>query len=72
MDSGLATAYYIIGIICMSLITIILIALIGVAIAIKIKINHIHRMVEERIQPVKDFATAAKHVAKATKEAFKK
>lgn len=72
MDSGLASAYYIIGIICMSLITIILIALIAVAVAIKVKINHIHRMIEEKVQPVKDFAAAAKHVAKATKEAFKK
>lgn len=72
MDSGLATAYYIIGIICMSLITIILIALIGVAIAIKIKINHIHRMIEEKVRPVKSFASAAKHVAKTAKEAFKK
>jgi hypothetical protein len=72
MDSGLASAYYIIGIICMSLITLILIGLIIVAVKIVAKINHIHRMVEERVQPVRDFAKAAEHVAKKAKEAFNK
>jgi hypothetical protein len=64
----LANAFYIIGIICMSLITIILIALIVVAMVIKRKIDHIHRAIELRIQPVKDFAHVAKYVATRAKE----
>ncbi|RWZ78883.1 MAG: hypothetical protein EOT05_04010 [Candidatus Microsaccharimonas sossegonensis] len=72
MDSGLATAYYIIGIISMSLITLILIGLIIVAVKVVAKINHIHSIIEERVQPVKDFAKAASHIAKAAKDTFTK
>lgn len=68
----LANAFYIIGIICMSLITLILIALIAVAVIIKIKIDHIHRAIEARIQPVKDAAEVVKQVAKKAKNAVKK
>jgi|GEM_PF-2384888 len=72
MDSGLASAYYIIGIICMSLITLILIGLIIAAVKIVVKINHIHRMIEEKIQPAKDLAGAAEHLVKKAKEKFGK
>lgn len=66
----LANAFYIIGIICMSLITIILIALIAVAVVIKLKLDYIHRLVEERMQPVRDFAKTAEHLARKAKEKF--
>jgi len=66
----LANTFYVIGIICMSLITIILIALIGVAIAIKVKIDHIHAKIESRIQPLKDFAETASKVAQKAKDKF--
>jgi hypothetical protein len=69
---GLANAFYIIGIVCMSLITIILIVLIAVAATIAIKINHIHRMIEQRLSSVKDFAGAAEHIARKAKEKFGK
>lgn len=68
----LANTFYVIGIICMSLITIILIALIAVAVLVKIKIDHIHRSIEARVAPVKEFAKAAEHVARAAKEKFGK
>jgi len=68
----LANTYYVIGIICMSLITIILIALIIVAVIIKVKIDHLHRAIEERLQPVKDFAGTAEHIVKKAKQAFTK
>ena len=66
----LANAFYIIGIICMSLITIILIALIGVAIAIKVKINHIHRELEAKFAPMKQFVKGAEAIAKKAKDKF--
>jgi F0F1-type ATP synthase membrane subunit b/b' len=66
----LANTYYVIGIICMSLITIILIALIIVAVVIKLKIDRIHRAIEDRLHSVKDFAGAAEHLAKKAKEKF--
>jgi len=68
----LANTFYIIGIICMSLITIILIALIAVAVLVKVKIDHIHRQIEQHIQPARDFVETAKHVAKKAKETFGK
>jgi len=68
----LANTFYIIGIICMSLITLILIALIAVAVVIKVKIDHIHKAIESRVQPLKDFAETATAVAKKAKETFKK
>lgn len=68
----LANAFYIIGIICMSLITLLMIGVIVAVIFIKIKIDHIHRAIEARVAPVKQFAQAAEHVAKKAKEKFKK
>ena len=68
----LETTFYVVGIICMSLITIILIGLMAVAIAIKVKITHIHNQLEARIQPLKDFADTAAKVAKKAKETFTK
>lgn len=68
----LANTFYVIGIICMSLITVILIALIAVVVLVKIKIDTIHRTIEARMQPVREFAKAAEHVARAAKEKFGK
>ena len=68
----LANTFYIIGIICMSLITIILIALIAVAVLVKVKIDHIHKSIEQHLQPAKDIVSTAKEVAKKAKEAFRK
>jgi len=68
----LANAFYIIGIICMSLMTLILIALIAVVAAISIKVTSIHRHVEERLRPMKDFAGVAEQFAKKAKETFSK
>lgn len=66
----LANVFYIIGIICMSLITIILIALISVAVVIKLKLDYIHRMIEDRMQPVRVLAKTAEHLVKKAKEKF--
>jgi len=68
----LETTFYIVGIICMSLITLILIGLIIVAIAIKVKITHIHTQIEGRLQPFKDFADAASKVTQKAKATFTK
>jgi predicted Holliday junction resolvase-like endonuclease len=68
----LANAFYIIGIICMSLMTIIMIVLIAVVIAISAKINKIHKQVEAKFQPLKDFANTAEKFAKKAKDTFTK
>lgn len=68
----LANAFYIIGIICMSLITLLMIGIIAAVIFIKIKIDHIHRAIEARIQPVKNVAQAAEKVVQKAKDKFKK
>lgn len=68
----LANTFYVIGIICMSLIAVVLIALIGVVVAISVKMNHIHRQIEERLRPMKEFAGAAENLARKAKEKFGK
>lgn len=54
--SDLQTAFYIIGIIYMSIMFLIMIALLVVALMIRSKINHIQRMVNKRINAVRDTA----------------
>jgi hypothetical protein len=66
----IANTFYVIGIICMSLITLILIALIAVAVVIKIKIDHIHKAIEQQLKPARDFVATAKDVAQKAKEKF--
>lgn len=66
----LANTFYVVGIICMSLMTLILIALILVAIAIKLKIDSIHRQVEAKFQPVKNFVKTAEYIAKQATDKF--
>lgn len=65
----LETTFYIIGIICMSLITLILIGLIAVMIMIKIKINHIHNSIQDKLSPIKN---TVKHVENAVKKTKRK
>ncbi|HJP96653.1 MAG TPA: hypothetical protein VJ843_04780 [Candidatus Saccharimonadales bacterium] len=48
----LQNTFYVIGIIYMSLMTIIIIALVIAVFAIKAKINEIHRQIEERLHSV--------------------
>ena len=56
----LETAFYIIGIVTMSLMLILMIALVTAVLVIKSKINHLHRMVEEKVATVSAVATTAK------------
>jgi predicted Holliday junction resolvase-like endonuclease len=48
----LQNTFYVIGIIYMSLMTVIIIALVIAVFAIKAKINEIHRQIEERLHAV--------------------
>ncbi len=57
---GLEHAFYIIGIIFMSSIILLLIALVTAVLVIKAKINHIHTMIEEKVGTVTSFADTAK------------
>lgn len=67
----LETTFYIIGIICMSLITIILIGLIIVAFMIKAKINHIHDNLQAKVRPLTKLANKAEEVATSVAEKAK-
>jgi len=60
----LQTAFYIIGIIYMGLMLVLFIALVTAVLVIKAKINHIHRMIDEKVQVVSGLADAAKSVFK--------
>lgn len=54
---GLETAFYIIGIIFMSLMLILLIALVAAVFVIRAKINAIHAQIEEKVHLVSDIAS---------------
>jgi Flp pilus assembly pilin Flp len=69
---ALETTYYIIGIICMSLITLILLGLITVAIIIAVKVHHIQKVVKEKLQPITNIVETVGAVAKKAKRAVKK
>ena len=55
-------AFYIIGIITMSLMLILMISLVTAVLIIKAKINHLHHMVEEKVATVSAVATTAKNI----------
>ena len=61
---GLEHAFYIIGIIFMSLMILLFIALVTAVFVIKAKINHIHHIVEQRIDAVTNIADTAKAIFK--------
>ncbi|MGF7229532.1 MAG: hypothetical protein ACQR33_06170 [Candidatus Saccharibacteria bacterium] len=52
----LQNTFYVVGIICMSLITIIILALVIAVFAIKAKVNAIHRRIEEKFQSLSEVA----------------
>lgn len=57
----LENAFYVIGIITMSLILVLMISLVTAVLVIKAKINHLHHMVEEKIHSVSAVASTAKN-----------
>jgi hypothetical protein len=67
----LETTFYIIGIICMSLITLILIGLIIVAVMIKAKINHIHDSLQAKVRPLAKLANKAEEVVSSVTDKAK-
>jgi cell division protein FtsL len=56
----LEQAFYIIGIVTMSLILVLMIGLVAAVFVIKSKINHLHRMVSDKVQTVSTVASTAK------------
>lgn len=55
----LENTFYIIGIICMSLITLILIGLIVIALVIKAKIAQIQHSIQDKVRPFSQFVNKA-------------
>lgn len=52
----LQNTFYVVGIVCMSLITIIIIVLVIAVFAIKAKVNEIHRRIEQKMQSFTEVA----------------
>lgn len=61
---SLEHAFYIIGIIFMSLMLILVLALISAVLVIRAKINHIHKMIEQKVDSVTNFTDTAKSIFK--------
>jgi hypothetical protein len=55
-------AFYIIGIVTMSLMLVLMISLVAAVLVIKSKINHLHRMVEDKVQMVSSITETAKSI----------
>lgn len=60
----LEEVFYVMGIITMSLMLILMISLVAAVVTIKIKINHLHRLVTEKLETVAGVATTAKNFIK--------
>lgn len=60
----LQNAFYIIGIIFMSLMLLILLAIVAAVFTIKAKINHLHNTVEEKIHNVANIGEKVSQTAK--------
>jgi uncharacterized protein YoxC len=65
--SDLQTAFYIIGIIYMSLMFLLAIAAVVALFVIKSKINHVQRMVDKRMQVVRDIADRISTILRTAK-----
>jgi hypothetical protein len=65
--SDLQTAFYIIGIIYMSVMFLIMIALLVVALMIRSKINHMQRMIMKRVYAVRDTADHLASIIRAVR-----
>ena len=55
-------AFYIISIVTMSLMLILMISLVTAVLVIKAKINHLHHMVESKVETVNAVASTAKRI----------
>ena len=61
---GIEHVFYVIGIIFMSLMILLFIALITAVLVIKVKINHIHKLIDNKINTASSFADTAKSIFK--------
>lgn len=68
----LQTAFYIIGIVFMSLMIILFVVLLAAVLVIKAKINKVHSMVDERVNQVKNIASKVSIGAKTLKYFLKR
>lgn len=68
----LQNTFYVLGIIIMSLILILLIALVVAIFAIGAKVNAIHKTIEERLNMVNSIASTGATIFKKAKEAVDK
>jgi hypothetical protein len=69
---GLQEAYYIIGIVFMSLMMLLMVIGVVAVLIIKAKINAIHRKIEEKINMVTGFANTAGEVIDAAKKVLRR
>ena len=64
----LEEAFYIIGIITMTIMLLLMIGLVTAVFIIKAKINHLHRMVEDKVNTVATVARTAKNIFSKVKK----
>lgn len=58
----LQEAFYVIGIVTMTLMLLLMISIVVAVFVIKSKVNRLHRMVEDKVQSVTNVAETAKHM----------
>ena len=58
----LQEAFYIVGIVTMTLMLLLMIGMIVAVLVIKSKVNHLHKMVEDKVQSVTNAAETAKNM----------
>ncbi len=63
--TGLEQTFYIVGIIFMGLMLLLLVALVAAVFVIRAKINHIHKMVDEKINTVSNLVERGGEIAGA-------
>jgi hypothetical protein len=55
--SDLQTTFYIVGIVYMAIMLLLLVAILAAVLVIKTKINHVHQMIDEKVDAVKNVTT---------------
>jgi cell division protein FtsL len=70
--TGLETAFYIVALIYMGIMLILFIALLTAVLVIKKKVDHLHQMVDERVEQVKNAADKVATLVATVKHFVKK
>lgn len=70
--TGLETAFYIVALVYMGIMLVLFIALLAAVLVIKKKVDHLHHMVDERVEQVKNAADKVATLVATVKHFVKK